>query len=133
MPLLTTKFGSKLVFEQLPTDLRASDKINQRAKIAIAKLKTTPKLKVLYCDGFNVACKVSYGLLPPFTRGTRSGRLVHQLAESGASMIRAIQKKLPILKLHVDLSPDDWDIRRGLQILRRKVYKWKSACADSFI
>ena len=35
-------------------------------------------------------------------------------------MIRAIQKKFPILKLHADLSPDDWDIRRGLQDIKEK-------------
>ena len=81
MPLLTTKFGfQNWYLEQLPTDLRTQAiKLIKRAKIAIAKLKTTPEIKQYYTAmGFNVACKVSYGLpATVYTAELRSGRLVH--------------------------------------------------------
>ncbi len=125
MPLLTTKFGfHDWYLEQLPADLEMQAKaLIKEQKAAIGKLKTTPEDRQYYVAmGFNVACKVSYGLPATiYTAELRSGRLVHPtLRQVAHQMIKAIAKKFPILKLHADLSLDDWDIRRGTQDIKEK-------------
>ena len=125
MPLLITKFGFQdWYLEQLPNDLRKqAEKLIKEQKVAISKLKTSPEIKQYYIAmGFNTACRVSYGLPATiYTAELRSGRLVHPtLRKVAHQMVHALAKKFPILKLHADLSLDDWDIRRGLQDIKEK-------------
>lgn len=134
MPLLTTKFGfHDWYLAQLPSDLQLKAKrLIAEQKSAIAKLTAksskpaspSGRLEAQYyiAMGFNVACRVSYGLPATiYTIELRSGRLVHPTLRAVAhQMARALGKKFLLLKLHADLSLDDWDIRRGLQDIKEK-------------
>jgi hypothetical protein len=72
--------------------------------------------------GFNITCKVSYGLpATVYVTELRSGKLVHPtLRRIAHKMSNSLQKMFPGLKLHSDLDPDDWSIRRGLQDIKEK-------------
>jgi hypothetical protein len=96
--------------------------IKEQVKL-INKLKTTPENKQYYLAmGFNVTCKVSYGLpAATYVSELRSGRLVHPtLRKVAHQMSRALIKMFPNLKLQSDFSLDDWNIRRGMQDIKEK-------------
>lgn len=134
MPLLTTKYGfQKWYLDQLPTDLakKASVLIKEQAAAikALGKVaakggkKITPEILQYYVAmGFNVPCKVTYGLpAAVYTMELRSGKLVHPTLRGVAhKMHKAMRKMFPKLVLHTDLDLDDWDIRRGMQDIREK-------------
>lgn len=126
MPLLTTKFGfQQWYLDQLPEDVRkAAVKLIKEQIKAIKALKASKEVSQYYVAmGFNVACKVTYGLPAAiYTMELRSGRLVHpSLRMVAHKMHKALKKFFPDMPLHADLSLDDWDIRRGNQdIVERK-------------
>lgn len=125
MPLLTTKFGfQQWYLDQLPDDVRkAGEKLIKDQMKAIKALKASPEVTQYYVAmGFNVTCKVTYGLpAAVYTMELRSGRLVHPtLRVVALKMNKAIKKLFPDLKLHADESLDDWDIRRGGQDIVEK-------------
>ncbi len=125
MPLLTTKHGfHPWYLEQLPRASRErAQKLISEQKKAIAKLKLAPQLKQYYAAmGFVVICRVTYGLpAAVYVTELRSGRLVHPtLRRVAHQMDKFLRRRFPILKLHSDTSPDDWDIRRGQQDIREK-------------
>ena len=72
--------------------------------------------------GFDVSCKVTYGLpASVYTMELRSGKLVHPtLRKIAHKMCESTKELLPQVTLHADLDPDDWDIRRGLQDIQEK-------------
>ncbi|MDR2524335.1 MAG: FAD-dependent thymidylate synthase [Candidatus Nomurabacteria bacterium] len=120
MPLLTTKFGfNQWYLDQLPTKLRSeAEKLIATQSKRIAKLDCQPEDRQNYIAmGFNVACKVSYGLpAAVYTIELRAGNTVHPALRAVAhQMSRAVESAFPALKLHSDYSPDSWDIRRGTQ------------------
>ena len=125
MPLLTTKFGfNEWYLNELPENVRktAEKLIKEQVKL-INKLKTVPENRQYYCAmGFNVTCKVSYGLpAATYVAELRSGRLVHPtLRKIAHQMSRAIIKMFPFIKLQSDFSLDDWNIRRGMQDIKEK-------------
>ncbi|MFH1455067.1 MAG: FAD-dependent thymidylate synthase [bacterium] len=125
MPLLTTKFGfNKWYLDQLPEVVRKeAERLIKEQKNSIAKLKAS-KADIQYyvAMGFNIICKVSYGLPATlYVVELRSGRMVHQTLRSRAlQMCDILKKKFPSLVVHADRSLNDWDIRRGLQDIRRK-------------
>ncbi|OGF27424.1 hypothetical protein A2303_04435 [Candidatus Falkowbacteria bacterium RIFOXYB2_FULL_47_14] len=125
MPLLTTARGfNSWYLEQLPPNLRtkAESLINSQ-KTAIARLDSSPEVRQYYIAmGFNVACRVSYGLpATVYVVELRSGKLVHpSLRRIAHKMHATLAEKFPKLKLHSDLEMDDWDIRRGLQDITKK-------------
>jgi len=125
MPLVTTKFGfNKWYLEQLPDSVRKeAEKLIKEQKNSIAKLKA-PKEDLQYyiAMGFNIACKVTYGLPATiYTAELRSGRMVHPTLRTIAlKMCEILQKRFPNLTVHADTSLNDWDIRRGLQDIRKK-------------
>jgi thymidylate synthase ThyX len=125
MPLLTTRFGfNEWYLGELPEKVRKeAEKLIKEQTRAIGKLKTTPENKQYYCAmGFNVTCKVSYGLpAATYVAELRSGRLVHPtLRKIAHQMSRAMIKIFPNLKLQSDFSLDDWNIRRGMQDIKEK-------------
>ncbi|MEK7203098.1 MAG: hypothetical protein AAB653_02170, partial [Patescibacteria group bacterium] len=75
--------------------------------------------------GFNVACKVSYGLPAAiYVLELRSMKSVHpSLRQIAHKMYYAMKEKFPNLKMRVDLEKDDWDVRRGLQDIIKKYEK----------
>ena len=125
MPLLTTKIGfNKWYLEQLPENLKekAQELISKQIK-NIENLDASQEIKQYYIAmGFNVACKVSYGLPAAiYTIELRSGKLVHPtLRKVAHKMHKALEKEFHELVLHSDLDPDDWSIRRGLQDIKEK-------------
>ena len=125
MPLLTTRFGfNNWYLEQLPPALvREARTLIREQKAGIASLKATPELAQYYIAmGFNVSCRVSYGLpATVYVTELRSGKMVHPtLRRVAHQMDKFLRRKFPVLKLHSDLDPDDWDVRRGKQDIREK-------------
>lgn len=125
MPLLSTKYGfNQWYLDQLPPDSKAKAEVLIADQIkAIESLVARPEDKQYYCAmGFNVSCRVTYGLpATVYTVELRSGRLVHpSLRQVAHKMHQALGEFFPDLKLHSDLDPDDWDIRRGLQDIKEK-------------
>jgi thymidylate synthase ThyX len=125
MPLLTTKFGfNEWYLEQLPKETRKeAEKLIKEQVKAIKALKASPEEMQYYVAmGFNVTCKVTYGLpAAVYTMELRSGKLVHPTLRKIAHHMYAGMKKLfPTMTLHADLDLDDWDVRRGLQDIREK-------------
>jgi len=127
MPLLTTRFGfNDWYLKQLPDNLRIkAQKLIEEQKEAIAKLEAkSSKLEAQYyiAMGYNVSCRVSYGLpATVYVTELRSGKMVHPtLRRVAHQMDKFLRRKFPLLKLHSDLDPDDWDVRRGKQDIREK-------------
>lgn len=125
MPLLTTKFGfNEWYLNELPESVRKEALILiKEQKAAISKLKA-PKEDLQYymAMGFNVVCKVSYGLPAAlYVTELRSGKMVHPTLRAIAhKMAGTLKKKFPVLVIHADISPNDWDVRRGMQDIKRK-------------
>lgn len=125
MPLLTTDLGfNSWYLEQLPGDLRQeAEKLISEQTAAIAKLEAAPEIKQYYISlGFNVACRFTFPLTAAvYTIELRSNRTVHpSLRQVAHWMHREVLKMVPNLKLHSDLSLDDWDVRRGLSDITQK-------------
>ena len=125
MPLVTTKFGfNEWYLSQLPADLRKkAEKLIKEQIKAIKNLKTTKELAQYYIAmGFNVTCRVSYGLPAAlYVTELRSGKMVHPtLRKVAHKMYNWMAKKFPTVQIMADLGKDDWDVRRGLQTIREK-------------
>ncbi|MFH1207901.1 MAG: FAD-dependent thymidylate synthase [Patescibacteria group bacterium] len=119
MPLLTSSLGfNPWYLEQLPEDMRTqADKLITEQKIAIDALSCPPEIKQYYLAiGFNVACHFTFPLpAAVYVIELRSNRTVHPTLRAVAhKMHQAMTRSFPNLKLHSDLNPDDWDVRRGL-------------------
>jgi len=125
MPLLTTKFGfNEWYLGELPENLRKEALKLIKEQIAlIKKLKTTKEIAQYYIAmGFNVSCKTTYALpATVYTVELRSGKMVHPTLRLVAhKMAKALKKKFPNMALHADMSPSDWDVRRGKQDIQEK-------------
>lgn len=125
MPLLTTQLGfHSWYLEQLPKAVRdQADKLIKEQMKAIKSLKASKEDKQYYVAmGFNVACKVTYGLpAAVYTMELRSGKLVHAtLRKIAHDMYRALKNKFPEMPFYADMDLDDWDIRRGMQDIKEK-------------
>ena len=125
MPLLTTELGfNQWYLEQLPEDIKSQALVLIEQQIqAVKNLKATPEISQYYISlGFNMACKVSYGLpAAVYVLELRSMKSVHPtLRQIAHKMYNAMQKKFPSLKMCADLEKDDWDVRRGLQDIIKK-------------
>ena len=123
MPLLSGKFGfNDWYLEQLPADLKKdAQKLIKEQTAAIKKLKGSAEdLQYYFAMGFNVPCKVSYGLpAAAYVIELRSGKMVHPtLRKVAHKMADKLAKMLPEVKLHIDRSLDDWDVRRGMQTIQ---------------
>lgn len=120
MPLHRMDIGfNEWYLSQLPDELRRkAETLIKEQKEKIEKLDVSKEIKQYYIAmGFNIPCKVTYALpATVYTVELRSGRMVHPtLRKVALKMHEALQEMFPKLKLHSDLEPDDWDIRRGLQ------------------
>lgn len=125
MPLLTTEYGfNNWYLSQLPNDLRSdAEELIKNQKELIEKLDASEFIKQYYISlGFNVACRVSYGLPSAcYVTELRSGRTVHPTLRNIAhKMTAALSNAFPEIKLQSDMDKDDWDIRRGTQDIQEK-------------
>ena len=120
MPLLSTHFGfNQWYLEQLPDNLRhsAADLIRDQ-DLAIDQLSGSRAEKQHYVAmGYNVPCKVTRGLPGTlYLIELRTSKTVHPTMRKVAQeMAETLQRIHPELKIYADMSPDDWDIRRGAQ------------------
>lgn len=120
MPLLTVNRGfNQWYLDQLPKELQKEARtLIVLQKKEIARLSAPSEIKQYYIAlGFNVDCQVTYPLpAAVYVIELRSSRYVHPTLRCLAhQMYRSLKKKFPELKMNVDLDPDDWDVRRGLQ------------------
>lgn len=125
MPLLTTELGfNSWYLDQLPEKLRKKTReLIEKQKEKIDQLEAKAEIRQYYTAlGFNVACRVSYGLPATlYVIELRSGNMVHPtLRKIAHKMYQAVTEKYPEIKIHADLEPDQWDARRGLQDIREK-------------
>jgi hypothetical protein len=125
MPLLTTKFGfNSWYLEQLPESLQAkAEELIEKQAEKINMMDLEPKYLQYYIAlGFNVPCKVSYGLpATVYVVELRSGKAVHPtLRKIAHQMNQSLLEMFPGITLHSDLDQDDWDARRGLQDITEK-------------
>lgn len=125
MPLLTTQYGFHTWYiEQLPVDLQKKAlQLIERQKNAIEKLKTSDENRQHFIAmGFQVPCRFTFDLpaLVYFIE-LRSGKLVHAtLRYIAHGMHHELRKVFPHVRLHSDLDPSEWDVRRGLQDIVKK-------------
>jgi thymidylate synthase ThyX len=125
MPLLTAKHGfNNWYLEQLPESIRteAEELIANQIK-TINGLNINDLEKQYYLAvGFNIPCRTTYALpAAVYVAELRSGKPVHpSLRQVAHQMCQSIQNEFPKLKLHCDLEPSDWDIKRGEQDIIKK-------------
>ena len=125
MPLLTLNHGfEEWYLQQLPQDLQ------EKARSLIKDQEI--EIKALGCDeitmqyyipmGYKVACHFTYRLPAlVYLVELRSQNTVHTtLRKVIHSMARWLEKNYPFIKLYVDYSQDEWDIRRGEQDIVKK-------------
>jgi len=125
MPLLTTKLGfHEWYLSQLSEELKKEAlELIEKQKDNIKKLDASSIVKQYYTAlGFKVPCRVAYGLpATVYVIELRSGKPVHPTLRTVAhKMHEAVTKELPFLKLHTDLEPSEWDIKRGTQDIVEK-------------
>lgn len=132
MPLLGTSYGfHPWYLEQLgdPTNgdvggLRdeAVDLIHD-LQPRIAMISSDPVVRSYYTAlGFRVPCQITYALPALlYVMELRSGKTVHPtLRKQIHQMVKLFQQSHPDVALHVDMDPDDWDVRRGDQTITKK-------------
>lgn len=125
MPLLTTQYGFHPWYvDQLPAHLQKKAlQLIERQKNAIEKMNASDEERQYYIAmGFYVPCKFSFDLpaLVYFIE-LRAGKLVHATLRSIAhAMYYELRKTFPFVRLHADLDPSEWDVRRGLQDIVKK-------------
>ncbi len=110
--------------DQLDADTRENAEcliVNQRA--AIQQLDCPAVDKQHYVAlGFCVPLQVTY-TLPAllYVLELRSGKMIHPtLRRRIHKMIELFKARYPAIPLHVDMDPDDWDVRRGNQTITAK-------------
>lgn len=122
MPLLTTELGFEPWYlEQLDDASRhaASDLVEELTN-TIAGISDDPVVRQYYTAlGFRVPCQVTYSLpAAVYVMELRSGKMVHPtLRRYMHKYIREFKLQFPEVALHVDMDPDDWDVRRGTQTI----------------
>lgn len=126
IPLLSTRLGfHEWYLDQLPEELR-EEALNliEKQKENIEELDASLMVKQYYTAlGFKVPCRIAYGLpATVYVIELRSGKTVHPTLRTIAhKMHTAVTNELPFLKLHTDLEPGEWDIKRGTQDIVEKI------------
>lgn len=125
MPILSTRWGfNPWYLEQLPHDVRvrAEGLITEQTD-AIRALPVSDEERQYYVAmGFHVPCRSTRGLPGTlYLVELRSGKTVHPTARQVAQeMARTLKEVHPTIPLHVDMDPNDWDVKRGGQDITRK-------------
>lgn len=125
MPILSTLYGFEPWYlEQFDDALRAeAESLILEQTLATDEVCEDPVLRQYYLAlGFRVPTQVTYALpAAVYVMELRSGKVVHpSLRRKVQEMIQAFGDAHPIVKLHVDTSPDDWTVRRGTQTITEK-------------
>jgi thymidylate synthase ThyX len=129
MPLLDASYGFESWYLEQLGELRAEAETlidEQRFAIAHVGFDTGNNRSVLRqyytALGFRVPCNVTYALPALlYVMELRAGKTVHPtLRKQIHAMVRAFRRDYPDVALHVDMDPDDWDVRRGDQTITAK-------------
>jgi len=127
MPLLDTSYGFEPWYLDQLAELRSeAETLIDEQRFAINKLGTDSDRSILRqyytALGFRVPCNVTYSLPALlYVMELRSGKTVHPtLRKQIHAMVRAFRHDYPDVALHVDMDPDDWDVRRGNQTITEK-------------
>ena len=127
MPLLDTSHGFEAWYlEQLGELAGEANALIDEQRYAINRLGDGSDRSVLRqyytALGFRVPCNVTYALPALlYVMELRSGKTVHPtLRKQVHGMIRRFKHDHPDIALHVDMDPDDWDVRRGDQTITEK-------------
>lgn len=125
MPLLTLEEAfHPWYLAQLPEGVfLEGQKLLEEQEAAILNLKASPVDTQYYIAlGYCVTCSVTYSLpAAVYVLEIRSAKTVHPtLRQTIHGMIRSFQSEFPEVPLHVDMDPDDWDVRRGVQTITEK-------------
>ncbi len=124
MPLLCTDHGFEPWYISELGELQAQAKDLLRSQeIYIRHLDTDKETAQYYAAlGYMVPIEVIYGLpAAVYVMELRSGKTVHPtLRKKIHEMILLFKEKFPNIALHVNMDPDDWDIRRGTQTITEK-------------
>ena len=128
MPLLDTSWGFESWYlEQLGELSKEAETLIDEQRFAITTLGLgEPRREVMrqYYNalGFRVPCSVTYALPALlYVLELRSGKTVHpSLRRVVHAMVKKFKHEYPEIALHVDMDPDDWDVRRGEQTITEK-------------
>ncbi len=125
MPLLNAKYGFyPWYLDELPADLRAAAVTLLAAQEkAILALPVDELTRQYYFPmGYTIPVTVNYRLpASVYVAELRSNKTVHPtLRRRAHQMGLALRENIPNLTMHLDLDPDDWDVRRGTQDIVRK-------------
>jgi thymidylate synthase ThyX len=120
VPKLTTDLGFESWYlEQLgPMRAEAEALISEQVEL-ISSIEDDVASQYLIPLGFKVPFQVTYGLpAAVYVLELRSGKAVHPtLRKAIHNMIGDLAFTHPEVLLHVDMDPDDWDVRRGDQTI----------------
>jgi thymidylate synthase ThyX len=125
MPLLTTGYGfHPWYLQQLPPWLRdKAELLIERQTKDINELDITDVARQSYIAmGFQVFCKMQQ-TLPAFVYRLelRTSKSVHPtLRQVVQEEVRMFQRTYEDILIHADMSPDEWDLRRGSQTILEK-------------
>jgi thymidylate synthase ThyX len=125
MPLLTIDHGFfPWYLEQLPESISDMVKktITEQEK-RIAALQCSPEIRQYYIAmGYTIACELTASLpAAVYVAELRSGQTVHPtLRQVAQKMGEAIAEAVPGIALYCDMSPDQWNIKRGTQDIVKK-------------
>lgn len=125
MPLLRTRFGfNQWYLDQMPAAMREEAEHTIDLQIRrIAALGAQAEDKQHYIAmGFNVPCKLTRGLPGTiYLIELRTGMMTHPtLRKVAQDMATTLLAYYPELKLHADMNPDSWSIRRGTQDIEQR-------------
>jgi hypothetical protein len=124
MPLLTVNHGfEEWYLKELGGLEDRGRELVERLKHAAYSLTEDPVARQYYLGlGFKVPCQIAYGLpATTYMLELRSGKHIHPTYRVRVhEMIRQFRRMFPDLALHVDMDPDDWTVRRGLQTIEKK-------------
>jgi len=124
-PILSTRYGFETWYlDQLDDDVRSAAAVLLAEQMRdIAKISDDPVIRQYYTAlGFKVPTYLTYALPALiYVMELRSGKAIHPtLRKKIHGMIHKFKEKFPTVMLHVDMDPNDWDVRRGNQTITAK-------------
>lgn len=125
VPLLDMQYGMEPWYlEQLPAHvhIRALRLLDEQARSLSALGSDCYERQYYVPIGFRVPCQFTYALpAAVYVMELRSSKTVHPtLRRLVHKMVGDFRAAFPTVKLHVDMDPDDWTVRRGSQTIVQK-------------